>query len=64
MKRADLERHLRQSGCGFEREGANHTIWRNPVTGRKAQVPRHGEIKFPTARSICERLGIPILPGK
>jgi len=29
LKRRDLERHLRDSGCQQIREGANHAIWAN-----------------------------------
>jgi hypothetical protein len=31
MKRRDLVRHLEQSGCYLDREGANHSIYRNPA---------------------------------
>ena len=58
MKLADLERHLRGCGCTFLREGGNHTIWRHPARGKIASVPRHREIKEPTARRICKQLEI------
>lgn len=58
MKRHDLIRHMEQSGCRFDREGANHTIYRNGANGRCAAVPRHREIKETTARTICDPLGI------
>jgi mRNA interferase HicA len=35
MKRRDLLRHLRQHGCEFVREGAEHSIWGNPATNRR-----------------------------
>jgi hypothetical protein len=45
VKLADLERHLRQHGCAFFREGSAHTIWRNPSNRKITSVPRHREIK-------------------
>lgn len=59
MKRVDLIRHIERHGCYLDREGANHTIYRNPANGRCAAVPRHREIKETTARTICDQLGIP-----
>jgi predicted RNase H-like HicB family nuclease len=31
---------------------------------RPATVPRHGEIKFGTARGLCKQLDIPAPPGR
>ncbi len=45
------------------REGASHSIWSNPQTGRKEGVPRHNEIKKFLARSICRNLSVPVPPG-
>jgi mRNA interferase HicA len=59
MKHRDLIRYLEQQGCYWDREGANHSIYRNPSNGRCAAVPRHREIKETTARTICDQLGIP-----
>ena len=59
MKRADLERHLRHSGCVLYREGGAHSVWLNPANRRLASVPRHREIKEPTARAICKQLEVP-----
>ena len=59
MKRRDLVRHLETHGCHLHREGANHSIYRNPVNGRCAAVPRHSEVKETVARTICEQLGVP-----
>ncbi|HEX6985942.1 MAG TPA: type II toxin-antitoxin system HicA family toxin [Planctomycetaceae bacterium] len=58
MRRRDLLRHLERNGCGFDREGANDTIDRNPANGRCAPVPRHREIKETVARAIRDQLGI------
>lgn len=59
MKRLDLERHIRAHGCEIKREGAKHTVWHNPTTGRAATMPRHRELPATTARAICDQLGIP-----
>jgi mRNA interferase HicA len=58
VKRLDLERHLREHGAQFLREGANHSIWWNPATRRTTSVPRHREVNDFTARKICRDLGI------
>jgi mRNA interferase HicA len=58
MKLAELERHLRQQGCAFLREGSAHTVWLNPRNGKIASVPRHREIKEGTVRAICKQLEI------
>lgn len=59
MKRRDLIRHLTRNGCELDREGSNHSIYRNPVNGRCTAVPRHREIKDTAVRAICDQLGIP-----
>ncbi len=59
MKLAELERHLRQQGCAFYREGGAHTVWLNPAARKLASVPRHREIKEGTVRAICKQLEIP-----
>jgi mRNA interferase HicA len=63
MKRRELETHLRGAGCVLLREGANHSIWHNPDTGRKEVLPRHAEIKRGLARAICRNLGVAIPKG-
>ena len=59
MKRRDLLRHLESHGCQLDREGANHSIYRNPANGRCAAVPRHTEVKDTVAHTICDQLAIP-----
>ncbi len=59
MNRADLIRHLKAHGCLFVREGAKHTIYKNPANGAFSSVPRHRFIKKYLARKICDDLGIP-----
>ena len=63
MKRSDFERHLRATGCQFEREGRRHSIWLNPANGASAAVPRHSELKRNTIRRICQDLGVEKPPG-
>jgi len=59
LKRRALIRHLRSHGCELRREGARHSIWWYPETGRTSSVPRHTEINDHLARKICRDLGIP-----
>lgn len=56
MKRRDLIRHLEQHGCHLDREGGNHSIYRNPTNRRCAAVPRHREIK------LSFRFGLEVRP--
>ena len=58
MKRIDLIRHLESSGCRLFREGARHTIYKNPQNGQMTSIPRHREIKENLAKKICDDLGI------
>lgn len=57
MKRRDLERKLRFTGCHLKREGAAHSIWVNPKTGITETVPRHNEIKENLAKKILKNMG-------
>jgi mRNA interferase HicA len=59
MKRVDLERHLRDRGCAFLREGGRHTIWWNPSNRKVSSFPRHREVNDFTARKICRDLEVP-----
>ena len=58
MKRHELIEHLRRQGCQLEREGARHSIYGNPATGKKAPVPRHSEIDNRLAVKICGQLEV------
>jgi mRNA interferase HicA len=64
VKKRDLERHLTEHGCRLVREGASHEMWENPATDQRSVVPRHREIKMPTARGICRQLSVPLPPGR
>lgn len=60
MKRRDFVQHLERHNCHVRREGAEHTVYENPLNGKVASVPRHNEIKTPTLRKVCKILEIPI----
>jgi mRNA interferase HicA len=59
MRLADLERHLREHGCVFHRQGGAHAIWFDRARRKIASVPRYREIKEGTVRAICRQLEIP-----
>jgi len=59
MKRNALLRHLRYHGCTMKREGASHSLWTNPQTGRVEAIPRHTEIPNKLAKKICRNLSVP-----
>lgn len=59
MKRAALIRHLEAHGCRLVREGAKHTIYKDPVKDTYSSIPRHREIKKFLVDKICDDLGIP-----
>ena len=62
MKRVDLIRHLESQGCRLLREGANHSVYVNPVTQKTSTVPRHREIDEFLSRKICRDLQVAV-PG-
>jgi predicted RNA binding protein YcfA (HicA-like mRNA interferase family) len=59
VKRADLVRHLQKHGCALLREGAKHSVFLNPRSGRVSTVPRHREINDYLAIKICRDLDVP-----
>ena len=61
MKRVDLIRHILKKGCVFIREGANHSVFVNPLFRKTSTVPRHKEVNNFLANKICKDLGIPQL---
>ncbi|MFM7580068.1 MAG: addiction module toxin, HicA family, partial [Microcystaceae cyanobacterium] len=48
-----------QHGCYLLREVSEHSIWENPLNGRRTAIPRHREIVEFTALRICRQLEIP-----
>ena len=59
MKRSKLIKHLNDNGCIFKREGSNHTIFKNIITGKRTAIPRHVEIDDDLCADICKQLEIP-----
>jgi hypothetical protein len=58
VKRNEFIRELVNAGCHLKRHGANHDIYVNPRTGRKAPIPRHSEIRDTLCRLIKKQLGL------
>lgn len=60
MRYSELEKELRKAGCEIFREGASHTIWYSPITGKRFPVSRHKteEIPVGTLRSIKRDAGL------
>jgi mRNA interferase HicA len=59
MKRKTFIRELEKAGCVLHRHGAKHDIYCNPITGNKAPVPRHAEVKDSLCRLIRKQLNLP-----
>jgi mRNA interferase HicA len=59
MQRRTIIKHPRTHGCVLLREGGNHTIYHNPITGTTAPIPRHREISERLVKRICAELRIP-----
>ena len=59
MKRRELLKHLRNSGCELLREGSEHSVYVNPEARKVATIPRHREINDFLAKKICRDLEIP-----
>ena len=59
MKRKDLIRHFENNKCAFRREGGNHTVYKNLISGKMTSIPRHRDIKENLAKKICDDLGVP-----
>ncbi len=58
MKRRDLLSHLAHFGCELLREGARHSWWHNPSSGKRSAIPRHNEVDNHLSRKICRDLGV------
>lgn len=60
VKYSELEKELRSIGCTVYREGANHTLWYSPVTGKTFPVGRHRteDVKPGTLKSIRRDAGL------
>ena len=58
MKRGELLKELRRSGCHLHRHGRRHDLYINPTNGKKAPVPWHTEIKNGFCELIRRQLGL------
>ncbi len=52
MKRKDVIRRIAELGAVFVREGASHTVYKNPRTGVLLVVPRHSEVSEGVSRRL------------
>jgi mRNA interferase HicA len=59
MKRTEFLKHLASHHCILIREGANHSIFLNPVNRKQATVGRHQELSNLLCKKICKQLDIP-----
>lgn len=60
VRYSELEKELRKIKCRIVREGANHTMWYSPLTGRTFPVSRHKTEEVPagTLKSIKQDAGL------
>jgi mRNA interferase HicA len=58
VRRQAFIRELERAGCEFVRHGRRHDVYRNPVTGRQAPVPRHREVADTLCEVIRKQLGL------
>jgi mRNA interferase HicA len=56
MKRVELTKRLRNTGCVLIRHGAKHDWYQNPNTKVSQPVPRHSEIADSLAKHILKML--------
>lgn len=58
MNNKTFVRELTRAGCAFVKHGANHDLYANPQTGKRAAVPRHPVIKDSLCELIRKQLGL------
>lgn len=56
MKRREFIKKLESGGFVFKRHGSNHDIYERG--NETEEVPRHGDIKEPLAKSILRKRGL------
>ncbi|RKZ04182.1 addiction module toxin, HicA family [Candidatus Fermentibacteria bacterium] len=54
MKRIELIKRLKESGCLLIRHGSNHDWYQNPETKACQPVPRHREVVESLAKHIIK----------
>jgi len=59
MKRNAFIKYLKENGCILAREGSNHSLYINPINGKKSTVGRHLELSNLMCKVICKELKIP-----
>ena len=60
MKRRKLLSLINGANCFLRREGAKHSVFFNPRTGKETFIPRHNEINDYLVKQILEDLDIDI----
>lgn len=60
VKYSELYKRLREIKCNIIREGANHSMWYSPVTGKTFPVSHHKSQDVPmgTLKSIERDAGL------
>lgn len=60
MKYSELHKKLREAGCYIYRNGANHPVWKSPITGKQFPTSHHDsqEVKRKTLRTISKLSGV------
>ena len=60
MTTAELLRLLKKNGCTLVRNGGNHDIYFNPITGNQFHIGRHAKEEIPngTLQNILKRAGL------
>jgi hypothetical protein len=56
MKRADLNRALRQNKCSVKSDTGDHTKWECPCGGHSANIPRHRQISPGVVTDTIKRM--------
>ena len=60
MRRRKLLSIIKKARCFLLREGAKHSVFLNPRTGKETFIPRHNEIGEYLAKQILEDLDIKV----
>lgn len=60
MKYSEIHRKLREAGCYIYRNGANHPVWKSPITGKTFPTSYHDsqEAKKKTVNCISKLSGV------
>jgi hypothetical protein len=56
MKRADVDRALRQNECSVKSDTGDHTKWECPCGAHSANIPRHREISPGVVTNTIKRM--------